>query len=118
MCAKTNPSILKLVNELKKTSNENKAPIWKYAAELLEKPDSRQAEVNVAKLEKYAKPNTYVLVPGKLLGDGELAKPLSVTAFRYSGSAKKKIIDAGGKIVSLTELLESNPKGTGVLVLK
>ena len=39
--------------------------------------------------------NTLVLV--KILGDGKLTKPLSVTADAFSESAKKKILDAGGK---------------------
>lgn len=36
--------------------------------------------------------------PIKVLGDGELKKPLTVRANVFSESAKKKIIEAGGKI--------------------
>ena len=35
--------------------------------------------------------------PVKILGDGELTKALTVHADKFSGSAKKKIEDAGGK---------------------
>ena len=35
--------------------------------------------------------------PVKILGDGELEKPLTVRANRFSGSAKRKIEMAGGK---------------------
>jgi large subunit ribosomal protein L18e len=118
MQAKTNPSTIQLINELKRLAGKNSAPVWKYTAEMMEKPETRWAELNVGKLEDYAKPNSAVLVPGKVLGGGELTKALSVTAFRFSGSAKKKIIDAGGKVVSLMELVESNPKGSGLLLMK
>lgn len=37
-------------------------------------------------------------LPVKVLGEGKLSKPLSVTADAFSGKAKKKIIDAGGSV--------------------
>jgi large subunit ribosomal protein L15 len=39
--------------------------------------------------------------PIKILGGGELTKKLTVTADRFSGSAKKKIEAAGGSAVTL-----------------
>jgi len=37
-------------------------------------------------------------LPVKVLGDGKLGKPLTVSADAFSKTAKKKILDAGGKI--------------------
>jgi large subunit ribosomal protein L15 len=34
----------------------------------------------------------------KVLGEGELAKPVSVSAHRFSGSAREKILKAGGQV--------------------
>jgi large subunit ribosomal protein L15 len=39
----------------------------------------------------------------KILGDGELTKKLTVTAHRFSGSARAKIEQAGGTATSLRE---------------
>ena len=39
----------------------------------------------------------------KVLGDGELTKKLTVTAHRFSASAREKIEKAGGKVVCLRE---------------
>ncbi len=39
--------------------------------------------------------------PVKILGDGELTKPLIVKAHKFSKSAKEKIEAAGGKVVEL-----------------
>ncbi|MEX0936087.1 MAG: 50S ribosomal protein L15 [Gemmatimonadota bacterium] len=36
--------------------------------------------------------------PVKVLGDGELTRAMQVTAHAFSGSAKKKIEDAGGSV--------------------
>jgi large subunit ribosomal protein L15 len=75
----------------------------------------RIAAVNVAALEKHfaagdeVTPESLVaknLTKGrfdqlKLLGDGELTKKLTVSAHRFSESAKEKIEKAGGKVVVL-----------------
>ncbi len=45
--------------------------------------------------------------PVKVLGDGNISKPLSVCADAFSESAKKKITDAGGK----TEILKRGERG-------
>jgi large subunit ribosomal protein L15 len=37
----------------------------------------------------------------KILGDGELSKKLTVTAHRFSKSAREKIEQAGGQVVVL-----------------
>jgi large subunit ribosomal protein L15 len=37
----------------------------------------------------------------KILGDGELTKPLQVVATKFSGSAAEKIVAAGGKVESV-----------------
>ena len=39
----------------------------------------------------------------KILGEGELTKPVSVSAHKFSGSAREKILKAGGKVEVLPE---------------
>ena len=39
--------------------------------------------------------------PVKILGNGKLVKSLAVSADAFSKSAKKKILDAGGKVESV-----------------
>lgn len=70
------------------------------------------AEINVGSLEKAFQPNDQVtpeilkekgLLKGpydqlKILGEGELTKPLRVAAHRFSASAKQKILQAGGQV--------------------
>lgn len=58
------------------------------------------AEVTIEMLKEkdLAKYNYDVL---KILGDGELTKKLTVSAHRFSGSAKEKIEKAGGQCVVL-----------------
>jgi large subunit ribosomal protein L18e len=114
---KTNELLISLITDLKKQSYENQAPIWKDIAKRLEKPNSRWAVVNIRRLAEYSKKGDTVIVPGKLLGEGELAVPITVAAYSFSESAKRKIESAGGKQLSIAELASLNPKGKGIRII-
>ena len=44
-----------------------------------------------------------VFKPYKVLGTGELTKPLTVQAYSFSKSAEEKIVKAGGKVERITQ---------------
>lgn len=114
---KTNAVLLQTLDELKKTSREKGAAIWRDVAERLEAPASRWAYVNVSKIERSAKPGETALVPGKLLAAGELTKRVDVAAWAFSEEAKRKVSAAGGKCYSIGDLLRANPDGKNVRIV-
>lgn len=114
---KTNPNLVSLIKRLKDASRTNEAPVWRDIAVRLEGPQSNWAEVNVGKLHLYADENDVVVVPGKLLGAGEIAKKLTVASYRSSGQAKEKVERAGGTSMSIEELLVKHPKGSKVKIM-
>ncbi|MFP4117514.1 MAG: 50S ribosomal protein L18e [Candidatus Woesearchaeota archaeon] len=113
---KTNYHLIGLVEELKKVSAENGVSIWKRIALDLEKPTRSSRIVNLSRLNKYTKDKDVVVVPGKVLGTGELEHNITVAAFSFSGSAKEKI-NSNGKTMTLRELLSSNPKGQKIKII-
>lgn len=114
---KTNPNLVRLIDELLKTSAEKEARVWKDIAERLSKPLRNYAEVNVGKLERYAREGELIVVPGKVLGSGEITRAITVAAWRFSESARRKIEAAGGKCISLQEALRENPEGKNVRIM-
>lgn len=114
---KTNPNINALVDELKRASRENDAAIWRDIARRLEKPASRWSEVNVGELERVADAKETIVIAGKLLGSGVITKPINVAAFNASETAKKKVQDVGGKMLTIQELASKNPKGSGIRIM-
>ncbi|MHB8605590.1 MAG: 50S ribosomal protein L18e [Thermoplasmatota archaeon] len=114
---KTNPALQDLIRDLRRQSHASEAPIWRDIAERLEKPTKRSIEVNVSRVNRYAGEGETVLVPGKLLAAGDLDKKVTVAAYRFSASAKEKVAAAGGKCLTIRELLETNPKGAKVRIL-
>ncbi|MBO4798456.1 MAG: 50S ribosomal protein L18e [Candidatus Methanomethylophilaceae archaeon] len=115
---KTNPQLVATINKLKAATRETEAAIWRDIALRLEKPKSNWAEANLSKLERYAADGDTVVVPGKVLAAGTLSKKITVAAYSFSDAAVKAIVAAGGKAVSFEELEKSNPKGTGVKILR
>jgi len=113
----TNIVLRKLITRLKKEANANNAPIWDYVAELLSRPARRRPVVNLSRIERYASDGETILVPGKVLGAGILRKKVTVAAAAFSEKALEKIISAGGRALTIEELLQENPKGSGVRVM-
>ena len=56
------------------------------------------SEVNPASLVEAGLVRATGRIRVKILGDGELKQSLNVTAHGFSESARKKILDAGGKV--------------------
>ena len=114
---KTNPLLLSLIHELKKQSNENDVSIWKDIALRLEKPSRNWAEVNLDRINKYTNEKETALIPGKVLSSGNLNKKISIAAWSFSEKSLEKIKKAGGKHMTIEELVKNNPKGKDVRIL-
>jgi large subunit ribosomal protein L18e len=114
---KMNPGLVGLIHRLKEASRTHEAPVWRDIALRLEGPSSRWAEVNISKLDRYTRDGDTVVIPGKLLGAGEIAKKVTVAAFKASGQARTKIAKAGGRSLTIEELVASNPSGSKVRLM-
>lgn len=114
---KTNPQLLDLISGLKTKSREKEVYFWRDIALRLEKPSRNYPEVNLSRLNRHTKENELVLVPGKVLGAGELQHKLTVAALSFSGSARSKIAAAGGACLSIQELMVKNPEGSKVRIM-
>ena len=115
---KTNPQTLELVRILRKASRENQAPIWLTVSRALSKPRKNMAQVNISRIARFTKEGETVAIPGKVLGTGRVNHRLKVAALGFTAGAKKKIIIAGGSCTTLIELLEQNPKGTNIKIMR
>ncbi len=113
----TNPLLRKLIEDLRTRGYKEKIPFLLKIAEELSRQRRRRVEVNIAKLERLCKERETVVVPGKLLGYGKLSKPLTVAAWKFSKQALEKIDAAGGKAISIEELVSENPRGSNVRII-
>ncbi|MBS7621444.1 50S ribosomal protein L18e [Candidatus Bathyarchaeota archaeon] len=113
----TNPELIETIRFLRKQSRESGAKIWRSIAELLTKSRRKRIAVNISRLNRYTEKNEMVVVPGKVLGAGEIDHPITVAAFAFSQKAEEKIKKARGKCLSIIELIKKNPKGSKVKII-
>lgn len=110
---KTNIHLKTLIRDLKRLSTKENVNIWRRIAGDLDNSARNRREINVYKIDKYSKDNETVIVPGKVLSEGELTHNVNVAAWRFSEKAKEKIKNS----MSIEELMKSNPKGKDVRIL-
>ena len=115
---KTNPILVDLIVELRKASQSTGADIWRDVAERLERPARLWPQINVEKCAALAGAETIVLVPGKVLSTGDAPKGLRVAAFHFSENARQKIVAAGGKCLSIADVVKLAPSGQGVRIVQ
>ena len=53
-----------------------------------------------------------------MLGTGDINHPVTVAALNFSLTAEMLIIEAQGKCLSIEQLMETNPTGKGVRILR
>lgn len=114
----TNPELIKLIRFLKKQSKENKKGIWLDVAEYLAKPRTGATAVNLSRINRHTQKNDVVVVPGKVLGTGKIDHAITIAAFTASAKAREKLKATKAKYISITELVEENPKGINVKIIR
>jgi len=114
----TNPELLSVIRSLRKEARNSNAPIWLDVADHLSSSRRRRVTVNLSRLNRHTKAKETVVVPGKVLGAGNLDHTISVAAFSFSIQARSKIAKTRGKCLSISELLKANPKGSNVKIMK
>jgi len=102
----------KLIRDLWKT----KRRIWKKVSKKLSGPRREKVEANLYRINQKTKENDVIVVPGKVLGVGEIDHKLTIACLNCSKTARKKIETSGSKLLSIEELLKQNPEGKDVKV--
>ena len=113
----TNPITKKMIEDFSSQGYDQQNNFLLDLAKRLKRPERLRPVVNVAKLERLCNDGETILVPGKVLSYGNIAKKLKVSALAFSKAAKEKIEKAGGKTLTLRELVKENPKGSKVRII-
>lgn len=114
---KNNKALLESIGTLKKASRTSGARIWATVGARLESSGRGQVLVNLSRLNRHVGEGETAVVPGKVLGSGGLDHAITVAAFGFSEVAAERIKEAGGRPLTIQELLRENPKGSGVKLI-
>jgi large subunit ribosomal protein L18e len=110
---KTNPAVSETIRLAVKDKS------WFPLAQRLSGPTRSFSDYNLSAISmvKEVKDGSIVVVPGKVLGQGQITKKIQISALSFSASAEEKLKKAGVLTSTLLEQVKKNPKATGVILL-
>ena len=111
MRRKDNPELIKTIIMLKKHNSK----IWLDTANILSNSRRKNKGVNISKINKLTKANEVIVVPGKILSEGELNHALTIAFLKISGKARDKLKKA--ELMTIEQLCNKNREGVGVKII-
>jgi len=110
---KTNSILAETIIQAKKKE------AWKEVAELLSGPRRKRINLNLNDLNgAEVSDKDILIVPGKVLSEGNIEKKLKIVALSFSERAKEKLLKSGCKVSSILEEIKSNPTGKDIKILR
>ena len=109
---KINPELVETIIKAKKHLG------WVGIAKILSSPRKNKVQVNLEKIEKQTKEGDVIVIPGKVLGEGEISKKIKIVAIDFSDKARKKLKNKNCEIMSILGEINKNPKAQEIKVLK
>ena len=107
MNKKTNPELARAIYLAKKKN-------FIQLASELSRPTRLEAKVNLEQLNKTK--SDIAIIPGKVLGNGNIDKKIKVYALSFSKSAQEKLKKAGCEFEKIINLLEKSKKLEGEII--
>ncbi|OIO42627.1 50S ribosomal protein L18e [Candidatus Pacearchaeota archaeon CG10_big_fil_rev_8_21_14_0_10_31_9] len=108
---KTDPSLVSTII----TSKKN--PAWIKISHIISGPRRRKIALNLDEISAQCKDGESVLVPGKVLGTGNLDKKLKIVALHFSESAREKLKKSKIEMLHIDEEMKKNPHAKDIKIL-
>lgn len=90
---------------------------WNKIAQIVSGGRRRYSNVNIKRIENESQEGDVIVIPGKVLGTGNLTKKIKICALYFSESAHDKIKQGKSESVKLVEEIKKNPEAKGVKIL-
>ncbi|MEK6828964.1 MAG: 50S ribosomal protein L18e [Nanoarchaeota archaeon] len=108
---KTSSNLVETILSSKK-NNE-----WNEVASILSGPRKGRVNMNLGEINRLSKAGETIVIPGKVLSQGEIDKKIKLVALGFSENAREKILQSKSEIESLLEEIKKNPNAKGVKIL-
>lgn len=109
---KTNPVLVETI------INSKSSDAWRKISEILAGPRKNRSEINLDKIENDSSEGEVIVVPGKVLSQGELNKKVKVVALGFSDGAKEKLKNSKIEFSTIEEEIKNNPEAKGIRILR
>lgn len=109
---KSSPEIVETIIASKK--NEK----WLNIGGMISGPRRKRIDINLGEINKQAKDGDIIVVPGKVLSQGELTKKIKIVALSFSEKAKENILKSKCDFSSILNEIKKNPEAKGINILR
>lgn len=109
---KKNPTLVETLKECKKKKE------WLKVGQLLSVSRKKRTSMNLNEINKKCEDNEKILLPGKVLSQGEIDKKIKLIAMNFSENAQEKLNKSKVEFSSIIEEIKKNPEAKGIKILK
>ena len=108
---KTNPLLVETIRAAKKHD------AWLNVAGILTSPRRKAMNMNLMEIDEQAKDGESIVVPGKVLSQGEVTKKIRLIAFGFSETTREKLLKSKIDAVRIIDEIKKNPEAKNLRVL-
>ena len=90
---------------------------WMPIAKFLSGSTRNYESVNLAEIEEKTKVGDTVVIPGKVLSEGNITKKIRICALSISAGAKERLKATKSEFVTIAEEIKKNPKAEGIRLI-
>jgi len=109
---KNSIDLVKTIASAKKNKN------WLRVAGILSSPRRRRINMNIGEISKKSREGEDIVIPGKILSQGEINKKIKIVALNFSKKAEEKLKKEDCEIITILEEIKKNPEMKGLKILK
>jgi large subunit ribosomal protein L18e len=109
---KKNPSLVETLSACKKND------AWLKVGQLLSISRRKRVSMNLSEISEKGEKGEKVLLPGKVLSQGEIDKKIQIIALDFSENAKEKLDKSKIEFNTIIEEIKKNPDAKGIKILK
>ena len=97
---------------------------WIKIAGILSGPRKNRANLNLEEIDKKVdtlkgtSEGEIVVIPGKVLSQGNVNKKIKIVALNFSDKAKEKLLKSKCEVLNIIEEIKKNPEGKGIKILE
>lgn len=100
---KSNKELVKTIIAAKKKDK------WLKVARILSGPRRKAVSLNLGEINENSKDGETIIVPGKVLSQGEISKKVKIVALSFSEKAKEKLLKSKIPSSNIIEEIKKNP---------
>lgn len=109
---KKNPEIVETIIACRKNDK------WLKVGQIISTPRRSRVSINLDEINRRSEDGEIILIPGKVLSQGEINKKIKIVALGFSESAKEKLNKEKIDFKTIVEEIKLNPEGKKIKILK